>query len=134
MPRPKITYPAYLMGDVAGILLELAEASLRESAARRRKVRRRRIGETLHPGIATPLWNELLRQAQPLLRRWGEKAQLARQLGIDRQRLNHCLKAGRACLDGERTLLLLCWVAARQRGASLPLRVQDDLVQEQASG
>jgi hypothetical protein len=80
---------------------------------------RRRIGATLRPGPATPLWNALVRQAQPLLRKRGTKAQLARLLWLPRQRMQDCLKARNAALDAERTLLLMCWVAARQRGRDL---------------
>ena len=102
-----------------GIVLILAEAA--EQAARRamRAVHhrfRRRIGATLRPGPATPLWNALVRQAQPLLRKRGSKAHLARLLRLPRQRMQDCLKARTAGLDAERTLLLLCWVAARQQG------------------
>jgi hypothetical protein len=102
----------------SGIVLILAEAA--EQAARRamRRVRhhyRRRVGATLRPGPATPLWNELVQQAQPLLRKRGSKAQLGRLLQLPRQRVHDCLKAKSACLDAERALLLMCWVAARQQ-------------------
>ena len=105
-----------------GIIWLLAEAA--EEAARRamRQIRHRfraRQGSTLRPGSDTPLWNELVKQAQPLLRKHGSKAQLARLLRIPRQRLQDCLKAKTACLDGERTLLVMCWIAARQQGREL---------------
>ncbi|MDI1320494.1 MAG: hypothetical protein PSW75_09940 [bacterium] len=101
-----------------GLVLILAEAA--EQAARRgmRAVRhryRKRIGATLRPGGNTPLWNELVKQAQPYLRRRGSKAQLARLLNLPRQRVHDCLKAESACLDAERALLLMCWVAACQQ-------------------
>ena len=44
---------------------------------------------------------------------------LARLLGIPRQRITDYLRGSRAYPDAERTLLLLCWVARRQRGADL---------------
>lgn len=113
-------------GAVALALFDLAEATLRD-AKRAYSRRRRRIGETLRPGAGTPLWNELVRQAMPLLAKRGTKAQLARQLGVSRQRLRHCLKARYACLDGERTLMLLCWVAMHQRGRPLPLQAEPSL-------
>lgn len=128
MPAPVVSpYPAHLIGNVALALFELAEESLREAARQRRVAKRRRIGSTLRPGVATPLWNELVKQAEPLLRIRGAKSALARQLGISRQRLRHCLQARHACLDGERALLLLCWVAARQRGRPLPLQAETSL-------
>ena len=80
---------------------------------------RRRIGQTRRPGPGTPLWSELVRQARPHLRKRGEKVKLARILGLPRQRIQDCIKARTACLDAERTLLLLCWVACRQQGRDL---------------
>ncbi|MBA3850491.1 MAG: hypothetical protein C0502_10950 [Opitutus sp.] len=121
------THPAHLPAAVALALFELADQTMRDAQRARRHARRRRIGETLRPGAGTPLWNELAKQALPLLAKRGAKAQLARQLGISRQRLRHCLKAQRACLDGERALMLLCWVAARQRGRPLPLQAEPGL-------
>jgi hypothetical protein len=105
--------------STGGLILILGEAA--EQAARRamRAVRhrfRRRIGATLRPGEHTPLWNELVSQAQPFLRKRGTKADLARLLNVPRQRVHDCLKARSACLDAERTLLLACWVAAKQQG------------------
>ncbi len=96
-------------------LFTAAEAAARVAA---KKLRRRPPprGRILAPGTNTPLWNELVRQVTPLVAKRGSKAQLARLLGLPRQRLQVCLKAKSACLDAERTLLLLCWVAARQRG------------------
>src|SRR6478736_4699758 len=81
--------------------------------------RRRHVGATLRPGPDTPLWNTLVREALPLLRRRGSKAQLARILGVPRQRLQDCLKAKTACLDAERTLLLLCWISAQQQNRKI---------------
>lgn len=121
------THPAHLPGALALTLLDLADATLRDVQRARRHARRRRIGGTLRPGAGTPLWNELVKQATPLLAKRGAKAMLARQLGISRQRLRHCLKAQRACLDGERVLLLLCWVTARQAGRPRPLPAEPDL-------
>ena len=100
------------------LLFEAADRAVRAAAGklRRRPARRGRI---LAPGIDTPLWNELVRQALPSLKKRGSKAQLARLLGLPRQRLQDCLKAKTACLDAERPLLLLCWLAARQQGREL---------------
>ncbi|MDB6116077.1 MAG: hypothetical protein JWQ62_3022 [Lacunisphaera sp.] len=100
------------------ILLEAADAAVRRSIGKfRRKPPKR--GLTLQVGIDTPLWNELVRQVVPLLRRRGSKVHLARILGVPRQRLQVCLKAKSACLDAERTLLLLAWLARQRRGQTL---------------
>jgi hypothetical protein len=101
-------------------LFEAAAASVRATARLLLPEKpRRRMGQTLRPGPTTPLWNELVRQARRCLRHRGEKVKLARILGLPRQRIQDCLKAGTACLDAERTLLLLCWVARRRQGREL---------------
>lgn len=102
--------------------LDLFEASM-DAASRaieaRKKRRAPKRGLTLMPGPDTPLWNELVRQVNPLLKKRGSKAQLARLLGLHRQRLQTCLKAGCGCFDAERTLLLLAWLRARRRGREI---------------
>ncbi len=108
----------------AGLALALFEAAARTARAatkamEARPTARPRRGLTLRPGRETPLWNELVAAAGPWLNQRGSKAQLARILGVPRQRLHDCLKAGSACLDAERALLLLCWIAARQQGREL---------------
>ena len=65
------------------------------------------------------MWNELVRQVTPLLRKRGSKVHLARILGVPKQRLHVCLKAGTGCLDAERTLLLTAWLCARRQGREL---------------
>ncbi|HTQ30634.1 MAG TPA: hypothetical protein VMI53_05435 [Opitutaceae bacterium] len=113
--HPRLTLPAAL----AAGLLTVAALAARKTARGAVSHQFQRRGFTLRPGPDTPIWNELVRQAGPLLRKRGSKAHLARILGVPRQRLQDCLKARVACLDGERTLLLLCWVAARQQGREL---------------
>lgn len=95
-----------------------AHRAMRAAEARRRH-RPSRRGRTRRPGPDTPLWNELVRQLQPHLRRHGSKAQLARLLELHRQRLHECLRAGSASLDAERTLLLLGWLGFFQQGGQL---------------
>ncbi len=113
-------YAMLLPAELALGLFKAAAASARAAAHRMRPApRRRRVGQTLHPGPATPLWNELVKQARPRLRRRGEKVKLARLLGLPRQRIHESLKSGTMCLDAERTLLLLCWVARRMQGREL---------------
>ena len=100
------------------ILMEAAEQAVRRSVGKYKR-RPPKRGLTLQPGIDTPLWNELVRQVVPLLRKHGSKVHLARILGLPRQRLYVCLKAKSASLDAERTLLLLGWLAAQHRGRAL---------------
>ena len=100
------------------VIVAAAEATAR---ATRRLTLRRRHGRyrALRPGPDTPLWNELAEAAAKLLRRRGDQAQLARILGLPRQRVHLLLVAKTACPDAERTLLLLYWLAARRRGRHL---------------
>lgn len=104
-------------GELALALFEAAAQTARLAAKEGRRLWSHRIrGRCLPPGVGTPLWNELLARATPHLRKRGTKAHLARLLGLPRQRLQDVLKARKACLDAERTLWLLCWIAAREQG------------------
>lgn len=85
------------------------------------------LGCTLRPGAETPLWNDLVRQIRPHLRRRGSKAQLARLLGVPRQRLQMVVKTGSACLDAERILMLVGWLGFFQRGGRLAPVIQAGL-------
>src|SRR4051812_24535741 len=105
----------------AAVLAEELAIAARESARRiNRYVRARAragVGVTLRPGRATPRWNELVVVLRPWLQRRGEKAQLARLLGVPRQRVHDFLVGRGRMPDAERTMLLLEWLAARRRGA-----------------
>lgn len=110
---------AYLPVAIAAKLFEAALQAASRAADARRRRRAPKRGLTLQPGPDTPLWNELVRQTRPHLRKRGSKAQLARLLGLPRQRLQVCLKAGRGCFDAERTLLLLAWLCTRGQSREL---------------
>jgi hypothetical protein len=97
-------------------LLALLSPEARASA-RKRGLPRNPGGATLRPGAGTPLWKQLVAQARPLLKRRGEKAQLARLLGVHRQAVNEYFVSESRMPDAERTLLLLAWLDARRRGA-----------------
>ncbi len=89
-------------------------------AAKAYHVRTRKSrGGTVRPGLDTPLWNELAAEARRLIRKHGEKANLARFLGVPRQRVHEYLMSRSAGPDAERTLLLLVWVAAKRRDTTL---------------
>lgn len=96
----------------------IAAAEVTAAAARRkyRAIRRRKAGRPPRAGADTPLWNELARACAAQLTRYGEKAKLARLLGISRQRLHVLLVSRSACTDSERTLMLLAWLNARAHG------------------
>ena len=86
------------------------------ASARALRGPRRKVGATLRAGAATPLWNQLVKEVQPLLKQRGEKAQLARLLGVHRQAVNEYFASRRRMPDAERTLLLAEWLRARRQG------------------
>ena len=109
------------MGRVLDGLLDAAEETAR-ATKRFVYVRRRKRGLMLRPGLDTPLWNELAREVTRRLVRRGDKAQLARILGVPRQRIHVLLVSKTAYPDAERTLRLLEWLVQedRARGAGRP--------------
>jgi hypothetical protein len=120
MNASEFPYSLRMTGElIDGLFAAAMKSAQHFAASQARPDRGPGRGATLRPGPATPLWNEIVRRAEPHLKRRGQKAQLARILGIPRQRLHDYLKTGRACPDAERTLLLLCWVAAREQGREL---------------
>jgi hypothetical protein len=110
---------APLADDLAEAAQLAARAAARAAKGKFAAARRTKRGAVLRPGPDTPLWNELAGAVQSALRRRGEKAKLARILGLPRQRLHVVLVARTACLDAERTLQLLVWLQARRQGRDL---------------
>lgn len=109
--------PSRLRGwmDFLGLMEELARETMKASHKTYKERTRVRRGGTLRPGHGTPLWNELAKQAAVEFRRYGDKAKLARDLGLPRQRVHQLLVERTATPDAERTLLLLVWLQARLR-------------------
>jgi hypothetical protein len=86
---------------------------------------RKRQGETLRPGLGSPLWNALVAQLKPLLKDHGEKARLARVLGVPRQTVNMWVTSRTRMPDAERTLQLIAWSMAKRAAVSTsPGRVE----------
>ena len=98
-----------------GLIIAARETSSAAHKAWKARTRQRK-GATLQPGRDTPLWNELARAAGQQVTRYGDKANLARMLGVPRQRVHLYLVAKTACPDAERTLLLLTWLRTRTVG------------------
>ncbi len=101
-------------------LLDLAVKTASDAARKKYRERKRRSRDgryaALQPGPDTPLWNELARECERHLTRYGSKANLGRLLHVPRQRIHQLLVAKTACADAERTLQLLGWLLARRRG------------------
>lgn len=112
---PQLELPAQL----AVSLMEAAGRSIRQSIQEARRARRPRRGDTLKPGPETPLWNELVAAVREQLKTYGEKARLARVLGLPRQRVHDFLRSRSSLPDAERTLLLLAWLQLRAKGRDL---------------
>lgn len=108
-----VPYSAWPLEAVLGAISDIARTS-----ARKRMLVRRPIagGTTIRPGPDTPLWNKLADDTRPLLKVRGEKAQLARLLGVQRQAVNEYFVSRRRMPDAERVLLLQEWLRVRKSG------------------
>jgi hypothetical protein len=104
--------------DLAEILAGAALASVEDRRRAFRVAHRPRTGATLRPGQETPLWNALVKEVRPLLRRYGTQAGLGRLLGLDRQTINAYFVARTRMPDAERTLQVLTWLIAFRKNES----------------
>ena len=103
------------LGGALAFAAESTARALKKVAAKGRGLR----GDALHPGPDTPLWNELSLVLRNQKWAYGEKANLARVLDLPRQRVDDFIVGRRRLPDAERTLLLLHWLAVRQKGHHL---------------
>jgi hypothetical protein len=119
--RMEPRFPRQLMisMDLSYALMSAAVKTAAAAAKGVQRLTRPRRGEVLKVGPETPLWNELSSEVKAQLTRRGEKAKLARILGIPRQRLYQLLNTNKGMPDAERTLLLLAWLHARNSGHDL---------------
>ena len=114
-------YSKSIHANFEGVLLVLdlfKEGAVSASEAARRKLARprgQRRGLTLRSGAETPLWNILAGALGAECKTRGAKAELARHVGLPRQRMHDFLRGGGAMPDAERTLMLLQWLASRQQ-------------------
>lgn len=118
-PAPSLPAAIAQPLDLALLLAETAAKSIHRRHKEAQRARHTRRGLTLKPGRDTPLWNELAALVRAQLAKRGEKAKLARLLGVPRQRLHQFLGERSALPDAERTLLLLTWLDARLKGSDL---------------
>lgn len=96
--------------------LQLAARELVRQAQASRPAPRRKRGATLRPGAGTPQWSALAEAVRPYLAKRGERARLARLLGVDAARIHEYFVKHSAMPDAERTLLLAQWLALRRAG------------------
>lgn len=114
-----MSLPLHPRLDALDPLVEVLSWAARETLLRTAKLAQRKRARSyriLAPGLDTPLWNELRKRVAVRLLVRGEKVLLARYLRLSRQRLHLLIKAGSAMPDAERTLLLVAWVMAREKG------------------
>jgi hypothetical protein len=105
-----------LPAALAEILAGAAVAYLEDRRRACRPERRPRQGATLRPGKDTPLWNALVAEIRPHLRRHGTQVNLGRLLGLDRQTIHAYFIARTRMPDAERTMQLLTWLIAVRKG------------------
>ena len=116
----KITHPRLeAVLAASGMIMEAPAFAARFAQRQLHRATRPRRRQTLRPGIDTPLWNSLAQALRARLTRYGDKARLARFLGVPRQRLDDFLRGRRSLPDAERTLLLLHWLVAKNSGKDL---------------
>ena len=105
-----------LPAALAEVLAGAAIAFLEERRRAFRTARPPRKGATLRPGRDTPLWNALVAEVRPQLRKYGTQVNLGRLLGLDRQTINAYFIARTRMPDAERALQLLTWLIAVRQG------------------
>jgi hypothetical protein len=115
-PPLKLPKQMELPVALAEILADAAIAYLEDRRRAFRADRRPRQGATLRPGKDTPLWNALVAEVRPHLRRHGTQVNLGRLLGLDRQTIHTYFITRTRMPDAERTLQLLTWLIAVRKG------------------
>ena len=95
--HPRLDVIFAMTDGVAWGARELMRAAVKHSGPARRK-----RGATLRPGAGAPLWGALAAAVRPYLEQRGEKAQLARILGVDAARVSEYFVLGSAMPDAER--------------------------------
>lgn len=112
--KPHIPARLNSLLELAGGLEYLAR-ELALVARKRRDARKPRSGRntTLRPSTETPLWNGIVAMVKPHLTRRGERAILARELGVHRARIGEYFDTQTAMPDAERAFQLLIWIARK---------------------
>jgi hypothetical protein len=93
---------------IAKVLAQAAREAGQQLDAHKPRARR---GATLRPSMETPLWRAVVTMVKPCLRRHGDRALLARELGVHRARIGEFFGRQTAMPDAERTLRLLVWIS-----------------------
>lgn len=109
IPRP--------LDDLAEVMELLSSAAV-ERAGRLTKdlkqTQKKKGSKSIHPGEDTPLWNSMVAALRPHLTQRGAKSNLARVLGLPRQRIHEFITRPTVLPDAETTLHLLLWLYDRE--------------------
>jgi len=116
IPASKLPRHLDEIGELGVILADAATDYLKNRRKAFQLSRRPRKGAALHPGKETPLWNALVAEVRPHLRRYGAQVSLGRLLALDRQAIHAYFVARTRMPDAERTLQLLTWLIAMRQG------------------
>lgn len=109
-PRP--------LDELAGLLESLSSAAVekaRKLRVQRKRARSRHRGVIRRPGEDTPLWNALIAAVRPHLVKRGAKSNLARVLGVPRQRIYQYITRPTAMPDAETVLHLVLWLGNQEK-------------------
>jgi transcriptional regulator with XRE-family HTH domain len=101
--------------DLSEALFVAAETGWRRAHVALRP-RRQASYTTRRPGAESPMWNVCATLLRQQLKPRGAKTQLARYLGIPRQRLNDYLQGKSRLPDAELTLRMLHWLSETRAG------------------
>jgi hypothetical protein len=116
--------PVAPFAELVLALGRLAVDEAQRGARRRKDAGRPRKGAMLRPGDETPLWNAVVERVRPQLNKRGAKANLARVLGVPRQRVHDYFVARTQMPDAERMIHVLVWLVAREADGDHPVAIK----------
>lgn len=101
--------------DLGEMVAEIAVIAAKQA---KKKLRRKRRGSylTRRPGADTPRWNVCVQMLRVELQSHGSKVQLARYLGIPKQRVTDFVTNKSRMPDAETLLQMLDWLSRRRAG------------------
>ena len=101
--------------DLGEMVAEIAVIAAKQA---KKTLRRKRRGAylTRRPGVDTPRWNACVQMLRIELQSHGSKVQLARYLGIPKQRVTDFVTNESRMPDAETLLQMLDWLSRRRAG------------------
>lgn len=104
-----------LWADLGEAVAEITVAAAKQA---KKALRRKRRGSylTRRPGSDTPRWNACVQLLKVELQAHGSKVQLARYLGVPKQRVTDFVTNQSRMPDAETLLQMLDWLSRRRAG------------------